>query len=122
MADEEVKIDIKSHYDPTGTNKAKQDLRQLANTVEGAANAGGRPGDSIRDIKRATDEDFMLIPDITANWDKMKPSPSTKKGDRVKYINTYGKTTYILAERVGSRKKDNPRLMFTTIFFKKKTN
>ena len=42
--------------------------------------------------------------------------------NRVRYIKTYGKTTYILAERVGSRKKDNPRLMFTTIFFKKKTN
>ena len=64
----------------------------------------------------------MLIPDITANWDVLKKRPSKKKGDRIRYIKTYGKTTYILAERVGSRKKDNPRLMFTTIFRKKETN
>ena len=47
----------------------------------------------------------MLIPDITANWDVLKKRPSKKKGDRIRYIKTYGKTTYILAERVGSRKK-----------------
>ena len=69
-----------------------------------------------------TDEDFMLIPDITANWDDLIKRPSKKKGNRIRYIKTYGDTTYILAERVGSRKKDNPRLMFTTIFFKKETN
>ena len=69
-----------------------------------------------------TDEDFMLIPDITANWDDLIKRPSKKKGNRIRYIKNYGNTTYILAERVGSRKKDNPRLMFTTIFFRKKTN
>ena len=37
---------------------------------------------------------------------------------RVKCI----KTTYTLAERVGSRKKNNPRLMFTTIYFNETTN
>ncbi len=69
-----------------------------------------------------TDEDFMLIPDITENWGKMEPYPSKRKGNRVRYIKTYGNTTYILAERVGSRKKDNPRLMFTTLFLKKENN
>ena len=69
-----------------------------------------------------TDEDFMLIPDITENWDDLKERPSKKKGNRIRYEKTYGDTTYILAERVGSRRKDNPKLMFTTIFFKKETN
>lgn len=62
-----------------------------------------------------SDEDFLLLPDITTQWDDLKYKPSnTGKGDILVYIKTYGDSTYEVAERIG---RANPRSAPKQLYF-----
>ena len=59
-----------------------------------------------------TDDDIMLLPDITSNYDKIRHEKK-KEGDRLVYTKTYGDTTYEVAERIGrSNARSTPKQLF----------
>ena len=69
-----------------------------------------------------TDDDIMLLPDITSKWDELKyKSSGTGKGDILVYKKTYGDTTYEIAERIGraNTRSAQKQLYFITQYITK---
>lgn len=68
-----------------------------------------------------TDDDIMLLPDITSSYDSIKYEHSKSKGARLCYAKTYGDTTFEVVERIGrsNTRQSQHRLYFVTEYIAK---